>query len=60
MVASLVTLKGQKGYPFGSEEDFAAMMTMRQEMVVSIPRNNFFFVGNAIKQMVISVPILNN
>jgi len=28
VVASLVTLKGQRGYPFGSEEDFAAMMTM--------------------------------
>lgn len=34
MVASLVTLKGQRGYPFGSEEDFAAVMTTRQEMVV--------------------------
>lgn len=30
MLASLVTLKGQRGYPFGSEEDFAAMMTMSQ------------------------------
>ncbi len=33
-MASLVTLKGQRGYPFGSEEDFAAVMTTRQEMVV--------------------------
>lgn len=57
MVASLVTLKGQRGYPFGSEEDFAAMMTMRREIVVSTHRNNVFMVKNAIKQMVISLPV---
>lgn len=34
MLASLVTLKGQRGYPFGSEEDFAAMMTMSQILFV--------------------------
>lgn len=57
MVASQVTLKGQRGYPFGLEEHFAAMMTVRQEMVVSSHRNCTLLRCGSIKQMGLSFPI---